>query len=988
MDRENFYLLLELSISPPENDSDTINAAISRKQAQWSKLRNHPLKGRQAQLYLDLLPDIKEVMADDRRRGEEAEEANRILAAREKEKFQDLDDAIQLLSSKKQITGEELRKIALHFSIPEDEVRKRINVPIVETPEKKEKVKGLDPAVAKKIADALGIIGKGTLYQFLDLSPSTSIALLLKKTGEKDARLKRDSHKDARLTAGLELVGHCLNVFKSEEIRKMYDATLTLRRLTEIDKAIDIAGLDGVVEPAEFDALVKKARELGLTLEDAEEYITEYSRKKKWAIRKPTAFSVENMKQCGNCGIMNVSGSGNCGACGYALTVSCPNCKTSNPSTNTYCSHCGFAIGDMPNALVLIKAGNRSKNSGDWATAAGLFRQALDIWPGNIEAEVAFRETKEKERVLAELVRDINRHLHDRHYYRARDLLLQLKQQAPGHPLLEKEKEVSTRIQEAENWVKKAGQAARGEDAMDFFAHALRECKDCQEAIDGMANHPPDPPPHLQVSATNHAISLQWRQSPSRGAVTYRVVRKARTNPLNPLEGDILGETPQLFFNDADIQPGVLYFYNVYAKRGEVFSTLGAVCGPVMCTGEIENLSVIAGDASVTLEWVIPDRAASVEVWMKPGEIPTGRRDGQLLQGVRRDGAVAAGLKNRQVYGFLVIAVFKNQEGASVYSIGASCQARPEEPPPPVLDLAVDKQDNRLDIHWTPPAWGTVGLLSSRAPFTLPVGRAISVGQLPGIGTQVPVKNRDSVQLPVDFQGVMYFLPITLLGDLAVPGKPALATSINDVANLKGTINGDKLYLEWDWPTGAGKVLIMHGYDHFPTLEDGSTVGKTVFNLTQYMQHSAFVLRSLEPRDYYFSVYVIAGDGADVIYSTGKQFLIANTPVREVYYDMGVDRTFTGRINGIYLNFFTKNERFKLPETVLVAKNTGLPLGKNDGTIIKEIPPLHVSPQPTNVEVGFANVRPGVLVKLFFKDEQQHRKFRLMSPAIGKLKVN
>ena len=59
MDRINFYQLLELQINPPENNAETIENAIKKKQSHWSRLRNHPTKGIQARHYISLLPEIR-----------------------------------------------------------------------------------------------------------------------------------------------------------------------------------------------------------------------------------------------------------------------------------------------------------------------------------------------------------------------------------------------------------------------------------------------------------------------------------------------------------------------------------------------------------------------------------------------------------------------------------------------------------------------------------------------------------------------------------------------------------------------------------------------------------------------------------------------------------------------------------------------------------------------------------------------------------------
>jgi formylglycine-generating enzyme required for sulfatase activity len=80
MPKENFYILLELS--PAENDTSRINAAIKKKQVEWSKQRNHPTKGRRAQRYLGLIPENKKVMADPRLAQAEAKAAQALLDKR------------------------------------------------------------------------------------------------------------------------------------------------------------------------------------------------------------------------------------------------------------------------------------------------------------------------------------------------------------------------------------------------------------------------------------------------------------------------------------------------------------------------------------------------------------------------------------------------------------------------------------------------------------------------------------------------------------------------------------------------------------------------------------------------------------------------------------------------------------------------------------------------------------------------------------------
>ena len=73
MKRKNLYILLGLSIEPPEEDAEKIEAAIQKKQNEWSKLLNHPTKGIQAKQFISLIPEIQKVMADPALRKKEAQ---------------------------------------------------------------------------------------------------------------------------------------------------------------------------------------------------------------------------------------------------------------------------------------------------------------------------------------------------------------------------------------------------------------------------------------------------------------------------------------------------------------------------------------------------------------------------------------------------------------------------------------------------------------------------------------------------------------------------------------------------------------------------------------------------------------------------------------------------------------------------------------------------------------------------------------------------
>jgi len=282
MPRENFYILLELS--PAENDTSRINAAIKKKQLEWSKQRNHPTKGRMAQQYLSLVPEIKKVMGDPALRQAEAMAAKTLLDKAEKEQFEKLDEYIEILSSKGNVFEKEIHTLATKFpNIPSAAIRRRIKVSIV----KDQATEPLDKTTAKVISDALKIVGKSSLYDFLAVSPSSSLNTLQAQTQKKDFEIKQVAHKDALIRASSVLIGQCQNIFKTSKMREAYDATLAQQRFAQLNEAIDVVGSGGQIYYQEYRRLVKKAVDVGLGQNEARQYILDYCKKNNYFVELP-----------------------------------------------------------------------------------------------------------------------------------------------------------------------------------------------------------------------------------------------------------------------------------------------------------------------------------------------------------------------------------------------------------------------------------------------------------------------------------------------------------------------------------------------------------------------------------------------------------------------------------------------------------------------------------------------------------------------------
>jgi len=332
LDRENFYDLLELSVDPLEEDPKVIEEAIKKKQAQWSRFRNHPTKGIQAKKFIGFLPEIRRIMLDPELRREEArhaalqqsakaeekfvsvdrhlsiqmskgyitdEEVAKLaelhglaekdirdrIAHKESEKFAEIDKQIGVRLAKGYVTEEEVAKLAKMHGVENDVIRRRITGPVVKEGETAGPAgKGLESTIVRGIEDNLAVLGLSSLYEFLEVEANSSLKLLQKKAQFKQSEISKISKKDAVVTASTILVGHCIAIFKTEESRSSYDISRAKSQLKDLDNDIEIAGMDGALRSEYMKTLISSAARFGMDEGEALAYIRQYAADKGWTI--------------------------------------------------------------------------------------------------------------------------------------------------------------------------------------------------------------------------------------------------------------------------------------------------------------------------------------------------------------------------------------------------------------------------------------------------------------------------------------------------------------------------------------------------------------------------------------------------------------------------------------------------------------------------------------------------------------------------------
>ena len=256
----------------------------------------------------------------------------------------------------------------------------------------------------------------------------------------------------------------------------------------------------------------------------------------------------------------------------------------------------------------------------------------------------------------------------------------------------------------------------------------------------------------------------------------------------------------------------------------------------------------------------------------------------------------------------------------------------------------------------------------------------MSLSAVNGLGTQVDVYSRDRVMIPLKFQGTIHILPVVLSGNVAVAGRAGIVTSISEIENLKGEVNSGRIYLEWDWPSGADQVLVSDRQDNFPQQPGESGVTETLITRALYDKEGGFVIRKPEKKDYYFTAFVCAESQGRKIYSSGSRLYIPNKEPLKLYYEIKVRKSLFGRVKSVTLIIDGNGDVVDIPDMVLVKKAGRLPLKKSDGPVIFNIEKKKLHGLVTlEIDLPLNQLEQNSYGRLFFLDDSQTKKIRLTS---------
>ncbi len=549
------------------------------------------------------------------------------------------------------------------------------------------------------------------------------------------------------------------------------------------------------------------------------------------------------------------------------------------------------------------------------------------------------------------------------------------------------ESDIKTSIEQAEKAFRAAEslrKAGKDAQAIDKYTEALDHCADFQRAKDALARIPPSAPSSLKVGLSGSTAHLSWSPVRTGGTISYQVRRKKTGFPADLNDGTMVAEVSSPACYDKSVPVGIPLYYSVFTIRSGVSSNVAANSGPHIRIADITGLEVEAGDGQVSFRWTRPAGCTAVEIWRKPDSAPSKPGDGTRVS-ASLDSAVDQGLKNGMNYGYLIVACFSDPAHARrvLKTPGVEVVVTPMTPPSAVMNLTGKRKGHTVILNWTPPARGTVQIRQTKKQPGFSPGKIISLSSADRFGTPIRVSTRGQAQISLKEQGRVFFIPLSVMGQTAVLGKPVSVTTIDEVEDLKAHRHGNTINLTWTWPAKAEEAVVAWKHDTYPASMDDNLAGRLPITRKEYDRHGTWTLKHADRKRYYFTVFVrdpesdITSSGAHVVEASGSEI--------QITYHLLIHRNlFSRTIKDIHIELQTKDRVDIMPAMIVVLNHRRIPVHPGDGSTIATLSQLSLSRGSAEVSLP-KNIKG--YVKLFFKDGRHAKEIRLMPVDVQKMKI-
>lgn len=776
----------------------------------------------------------------------------------------------------------------------------------------------------------------------------------------------------------------CAEVFKDDASRAQYDEYLRIESLRlilgEVEEACSVTKR---LDPAAGEHFIERMLEASarwdesaekpwMSRKDAAEYLLGHCAKKGIAYNPSgqDEASAPKLEFCPWCGAVVKQGVTACTACGGHIYTQCPNCQTKNRSDAKHCSQCGYSYDKLRQASSMAHEAKRLSGSLRFDDALRLLDEAEHLWNGLAEIASARKDVETHQKTFGPTFSKITAAVNDHRMEEAHRLYDELMHRAAGYSDPQLEEKINSGISTAKTIIESAG----AKPAIGDLVRAYDACHDYPGIEKMFSLNPPQSVADLKATpdGERRRITLTWKPTQSENAISYLVIRKEGSRPLNSKDGETLARTAGTSFKDdtATLKPNTTYYYAVVSSIGPKESGL-AIAGPVTVLFEVENVKLSADDSSIRITWSGTPAGADVEVWKDTDRSPAKPGDGTQVTNVIRGGLSDGNLENGTTYHYTIFVRYRDDDtDRAVYSSGVAVSGVPTAPPDPVSYLLPQlKEDGSFSIEWDQPENGDVQFYYSVGEPDVKEEDILAETELSGKGIRLDVASEEpgkgTFTLPDD--DVYHIFAVTVMNGQAVIGAQSVVTKRKAVTIDKIQPSGASAFVMFEWPKDCTRVLLAWRSDRFPASPDDRKATRMSVNKQTYeMNHGIMVMGVDFEATYYFSLFAQLGSGDSASYSAPDNYRFGESDNRITYRVEA--RSFLGKVHSAKL-VLTSN--CPVPSCELRMQKRTIPVFKDDGVAV-----LAVSPQSGSGTMTFdipaSKIDKGMRYKLFFSDDRDY----------------
>ena len=994
---DNYFLILELDFNKPESNEAFIEQRIKEKLQYWNKNGEKGKMQQKYRQYKSMAMDIGKVMKTENLRLAEAKDAQAFVQGI-------LKTELALFAGAKEIESSAANAIMEKAGIWKDIFEQMSGLKVVETtggvPDPKvDPNPKPDKAVKfKKYETDLKVLNKENLYDFLAGDSTTDIIGLQTLSGKEliasysnplKERVKHERTEEASSTR--TLCAACEEVFdtKEAELRANYDKYIIWQKIDEIIVfMVKVAGTSRKLTADQKRQFTDRLTQIVRSREKAVQLIEQICAYKDLTSGAPVAPD-PNKVLCGRCySYADISkGQKKCSNCGSDLYITCPNCGKEVLSSLAACGHCGFKLDDVQRVETLCRIAQTAVLNMDFDVARSNLAQAEQILKGYSKITPIKAELAKREKEVGQYIDKIESYLKRREVYAAYNVLQDLKKKAPD-ARYSKAVIIEANVAEAENTYKKAIVEKDETELLNLCAQINGLCPDYPGVKSLMVKYRPKPVSGVSVSPDTRVCTntLVWNPSTSSGEISYKVLRKEGTAVASDKDSgaELLGEAGTTRFVDTNPKAGVTYYYTVYAVRAGVTSEPVHVSAVNLADVHITRKE--EGDGYVKVEWKPLDKNGKVEVYRCERRVPARPGDGVKINaasGYFRDDSV----ENDVQYGYL-ISVNYHVEGKDIKTAGVTEMLIPSSVPEAVEDLSITSVDNDIfEATWTYEGKEKIVLYYTTSRCSLKYGDVTTIDKVNSL--LEPVDSISNVpgrcRFRISDNKKYAVIPVTIKHSTAVIGEQAVAAKIEKIKVDNVELVSSNLLITVKWPEDAVSIMVIYGDNGYAkSLEDRKGKNIRTIPKNQYLADTGLIIKNIEPKDYYITLYSVCKMNGEMVYSDGTQVMFSNKPKTDITFSIKVKGLFGKTVE---MEFTSSQKEFTIPAIDIIAKQGGIPVYATSGIVVEHIEEQQVTGSfkftaPVNSFPRESYLKP------FFTDSKLYKEINLR-PAYGtNFKVN